>query len=432
MSSKTFENRFDMEEYISKRALEIENLEERSLYKEISQTMILDMNNQLIESLDRLDEKLFDDLKLGRSDLGISITMIERNQYDATDDFMFPIINSDINKKEIDCNELTNNLTEKIPMALYDIYIALDYLEMITFEKQKREFKGTIKTDKSTYNAIFIISKSTKYLEAIKEVYEMFGRNKLNWNAVCTAHLNKIFTVNVVSVDKYIEEPIECIVVDFEEFEEKISYDIFPVWNMQMIKAKTNAFPKNLIRYNVYEHAIYLKECKESNQYLVANLGIDVERVDVQNGYLVVTCNQSRPVEWELLRIHHNSLDKSHNYPILTNLEEETMMLNFAKFQGNNLKTRAEISRIINALPYSDIIEYESVRVEREYIKSTQTYDMNNFLIADFGENLSKDTLVLSFKRNEKFNYLTYDIMSFLVTKVSQTFHEYQCIGILN
>ena len=430
--SNTFKDRFNLEQYITNRALEIDNLEERSLYKELSQTMILDMNQQLIESLDRLDKKLQEDIQLGQGEFGISITMMERYNYDATDDFMFPMCMDDVKQNKIDYKDLTQQLQEHKSMEVYDVFLALDYLEIIAFEQEQHQFQGEIKTKTTTYKATFKLLKNMKYLDKVNALYKMFGQNKMHWNAVCTAYLNKMFTVLVVDIEQEITEPIEQIIVDWEAYTNKVLCDIFPVWNLEVVNAKTNSFPKNLVRYHAYEHAIYINQCKEKDQYLVCNVDIDIESIYAQEGFLTITCDQKKPVDWELLYVHQNYMDKTHTYPILTNLQQESMISNFVKFQGNRLKTRAELSRIVHAFPYLDRLEYDTVQVERAYLKATQTYDMNDFIVSDLGENLSKDTLVLRFKCNENFDYLSYDIMSFLVTTVAQTFHEYQCIGILD
>ena len=43
MASKTFRDRFSLDSYFAKRALEIQNLEERTIYKEIAQNMMLEL-----------------------------------------------------------------------------------------------------------------------------------------------------------------------------------------------------------------------------------------------------------------------------------------------------------------------------------------------------------------------------------------------------
>ena len=106
MAESVFEPGLDMEEYLAKRALEIPNLGERKLFKDVVEKMLIELYHYTQEEYTALEARVFGELQSVQSDYAIYIGMIDRAHYDATDPFLHPILPSDTEKRVHSVEEL--------------------------------------------------------------------------------------------------------------------------------------------------------------------------------------------------------------------------------------------------------------------------------------------------------------------------------------
>lgn len=112
-SDTGFDAGLDMEAYINKRMLEIPNLQERELYKEIVGNMIRKIYEYAQSSYQELEQKILNECSSDRSNYAIYMTLTDKAQYDPTDHFMHPVIEDSVNEHEILCGDVAKRCKRK-------------------------------------------------------------------------------------------------------------------------------------------------------------------------------------------------------------------------------------------------------------------------------------------------------------------------------
>ena len=110
MAESVFEAGLDMEEYLAKRALEIPDLHERKLFKDVVERMLIELYHYTTEEYTALESRVFGELQSVQSDYAVYIGLADRAHYDATDPFLHPIIPSDTEKPVHSVEELQESL----------------------------------------------------------------------------------------------------------------------------------------------------------------------------------------------------------------------------------------------------------------------------------------------------------------------------------
>ena len=95
MAGSVFEPGLNMQEYLTMRALEIPDLSERKLFKDIVEKMVLELYQYTQDEFSALEARIFGELESVESNYAIYIGLVDRAHYDATDPFLHPILFSD-------------------------------------------------------------------------------------------------------------------------------------------------------------------------------------------------------------------------------------------------------------------------------------------------------------------------------------------------
>ena len=140
-----FDNDFDIEEYIQKRLMEIENLESRRIFKEAVGKLFLQLHGEIEKEYHALSERIYDEVPLAISGPEIVTNIISRKDYDVTDTYLFPMRKEDLNSCEIEATSLLETLKKKQPFYLYPVFLQADYLKVAEFNNPLRIFKGSVK-----------------------------------------------------------------------------------------------------------------------------------------------------------------------------------------------------------------------------------------------------------------------------------------------
>lgn len=75
-----FDNDFDIEEYIQKRLMEIENLESRRIFKEAVGKLFLQLHGEIEKEYNALSERIYDEVPLAISGPEIVTSIIYRKE----------------------------------------------------------------------------------------------------------------------------------------------------------------------------------------------------------------------------------------------------------------------------------------------------------------------------------------------------------------
>lgn len=419
---------FDMEQYIRKRMMEISRLEDRALYKEIVGEILLKLYQYNQTSFTELEEKILNESTPQQSHYAIYLTITDREHYDATDTFLYPMREEDVQKRNISVKDI-----KEVP--LYTIFLQTDVTNLYRLLLEERTFSGSIRTDKREYRGTFTVRQNKAYLDMVEDLYYIFAANNQPWTTVCEAYLSKMLDVYLCTSEEIPDQDtIQEIIVDFAEYSDAVRYEMIPLWNLKKISEKTSTYPEPSIDKTNYDHQIFAHRLQAACEYLVMNTDVEITNIRRINGDLLISCPQDRPIEWKLYQVNKNDRKGHYPYPVLGNQYKESFSGNITEMYKRSIKTKAEMARLIEAFSYDDYVRFQDMEVREDYRKewTYNNYNMDGFIQDEIRIGSLRQVLLLHFAPVHPDNYLNEDIMSFLVTQVQKIFPEYLCIGMLN
>ncbi len=428
-------NHFDMEQYIKKRILEIPQLEDRVLYKEIVGKLLLELYQYNKDSYNKLEERVLSESSSEQNNYAVYLTMTDQEHYDATDTFMYPMSEEDVHKKEISVEEINAAVQKQEPLPVYTVYLQSHASNIYRLFQEERTFSGVIQTDKKEYKATFTVRRNETYLDMVKDLYYIFAANNQPWTTVCEAYLTKMLDVYLCTAESIPDkEVIGDIKVDFEEYSHMVRRGMIPLWNLMKISEKTSTYPEPSIDKINYEHQIFAHRLNRNCGYLVMNTEVEITNIRRVNGDLLISCPVDKPCEWNLYQVNKKSGREHYPYPILGNLYKESFSGNITEMYRRSIKTKGEMARLMEAFSYDNYVRFIGMEIRETFPKEWEysNYNMDGFIQDEIRIGSGRWALVLNFVPVEQDNYLNEDIMSFLVTQVQKMFPEYFCIGRLN
>lgn len=424
---------FDMKEYIRKRMLEITELKDREIFKGAVGDILSAIYAYNQRAYEELEQRILAECSPGKNRYAVYISLTDRQHYDETDRFLYPMRPEDTRETKISCQDINDALAEGRQLGLYTVFIkgtAAQVRQMI--RQEGRVFGGTIRTAGREYRASFRVKPNTRYMQMIEELYAVFGANFQPWLTVCTAYLSKLVEVYLCSSEQIRDgEEIDRIQVDFEEYAGLVRHDMIPLWNLRPLTEKTSTYPNPCVDKTNYEHQFFAQRLDTDCEYLVRDTDAEITNIRRVNGDLYITCPIARPCEWNLYEVHRGTGREKYQYPVLSNQYKESFSGNITEMFRQSIKTKAEMARLIEAFPCGDCLTFcgfelcEEIPQEcREY-----SYNMDSFLTDELRTETAGKPLVIRFAAADPGNYLNGDIMSFLVTQVQRIFPDYHCVG---
>lgn len=414
---------FQFEKYINERLQEIGDEGERRALKEIVRETIIPFYEHSENAYHALERNLLQGQE--RNDNGYEIiTGIEhRQKVDITDDTMFPMQYKDLNDTVIDVKKLRQHIARGVAYKVMQIFLKLDYRDIKILEKSSRVFQGIVKVEYGEYPAKVIIKRNTSYLEQISELYNIFEENGVEWRTPCTPYLRKFFDVYIVDSNCPEEEEIIGINIDFEEYEDCISYDMIPLWNIRHFEESTSAYPAFAFDQIHYEHCIFGNRINSNNDYLVCAKEQKLWEVFRKDGDLYIVCDEEEPLRWELIEIVRTSKKKSYNFPTYGNVSN-------SKKEIRCIHTKAEITKYIGELGYAEYLKLIDIKHSQSILDNeTATYCIDDFIEDEIRTSTHRQYLILRFKAINSGFYLNKDIMSYLVSRIQWKIPEFKCVG---
>ncbi len=425
-------HQFDMEQYIRKRMMEIGQLEDRALYKEIVGKVLLELYQYNQDAYCGLEERILSETTPGQGSYAVYMALTDEKHFDATDTFLYPMSEADMEKKEVSAKAVNEAVRTGEPIFLYTVFLQAGASVIYRLLHENREFSGIIRTEKREYRGTFILRRNETYWDMVKKLYYVFAANHQPWTTVCEAYPAKMLDVYLLMAENIPEKDrIEEIRVDFEEYTDMVHCDMIPLWNLKKIREKTSTYPEPSIDKINYEHRIFAHRLDPDCEYLVADTDVEITNIRRVNGDLVISCALDAPYEWELYRISKEDRNGHYPYPVLGNRNKESFSANITELYRRSIKTKGEMARLMEAFDYGSYVNFRSVEVcdappdRWEYAN----YNMDGFIQDEIRIGHTRQVLLLSFTPVDGENYLNEDIMSFLVTQVQKLFPEYLCVG---
>lgn len=417
MQNKLLDKDFDMELFIEKRLVEIESLEDRKEVREMMSQVFKELFQYTRGQYEQLEEKIAGEMKRGTESFTIYTGVAEQKYYDITGDSMFPMIAEDLEENVIETKMLLDSLQKGVPVKAFNVFLEMDYSEICLLMEKKQQFHGYIYTENAEYPVTAELRPDTRYQKVVKKLFQIVVNNGLPWRTICAPYLNKFFEVYLVKTELPFYEKIETIKVDFGEYEEKMRYHCFPVWNLEETTGVADVKSVGSLDRVQYQHMITKRRMNE-DFYLVA----DTEEMltkDVCEDGIIITTFISDAREWKLYRVVPK-VTQLFEYPIFSNEREGQQM--------EAVRTKGGIMHLVNSLGYEDRIELISVDFPEKYNEAPITYGMDSEMVDECYAGKNRPPMVLSFAKKAD-DFVQTDILSYVVSAVQRKYPEFMCYG---
>lgn len=424
-----FDSDFDIENYIRKRIPELENLEERDLFKAILSGSTIELYKHIKNEFDALEQRIFDESPKALRMPNLFSCVIDSKNYDMTDLNMFPMFPEDLRKIEVDAQEMISAVANKKEFYLYTCMIKADFLALKKLLQTPRKFKGIIENEYGETPAEFILKPNQKYLKKVEELYEIAKLNFLPWRSINSAYLYKLFDVYVVEIEQWDDQlEVRKVTTEFDEFSEKILYNPLPIWNVWETTIKANSYPQPAVDRKFFEHYLYKKQFNEGHEYLLRRSDFVIRNIFRRNGDVYIICDSDLPADWDFYEFFPTPDQKNYENPLLSNAQDESFSRNLIEYFGQRIKTRTELVRFFNSFQCCEYLTFVDAKIKGKPRK-IETYSTEEFIDYEYRTGDRAQTLEFAFRPKDEDFYLNRDIMSFLVTEIQHLFPEYQCVG---
>ena len=198
MDESVFGAGFDLQDYIHKRSLDIQDLRERALYRQVTDTLMVNLFQYLGDEQKKLEQRILSEIQSRESEFTIHIGVTEPDLYDASDRFLTPICPEDVEHVR---PTLSDCLDQNEPVPVDRVFLRQNAQEALKFEREGAVYQGTLTTQAGAFPATFSIRRSRRYLKQVERLYRVFHANHIPWSTVCSAYLYKMFDVYLVDAE---------------------------------------------------------------------------------------------------------------------------------------------------------------------------------------------------------------------------------------
>lgn len=415
------------------RLRKIEDLEQRQLLKDIVSGVFVNLIDYQDEMNRKLEERVFNEIEDVENRFDIYVTLSSKEDVDPIHQCLFPMRPADLETKVIDTAQLLQSLKNKEQAVLCTLFLECDSIQIQQLLVEKRRFNGTLVTTEGQVEIKVSLSRNSDYLQEIDKLYPIFQINGLPWKTINHPYAYKFLDVNLVDCPPLNQDTeIIDMIVDLEEYESKKRLDMVPLWNIERHEVKNVGFPIPAIDKINYEHVLSIRKIGNEHGYLVEADEENVRYVKRSDNELTIVSPQDKSGVWQLIKIakmEDEKIGKLH-YELVSNRRIEHFMHKFASKYTANVKTKGEITRMINSFEAAVSVELVDVDIVDSFSRAGFTHSANPFLTEMIGENSHKKTMLLKFKAKAKKDFIANDILSFLVSEVQRHFFEYKCVGV--
>ena len=424
-----FDDDFDMENYLRDRMLKMDNLSNRELFKEVIMDLMMNFYAHTRKEYQALEKRVFDEAPRAMHLPALVTGICAKKEYDFTDKHLFPMFLGDLERTDVVVSDMLAAQHDKNPFFMYTCFFEEDAKELQELLTSGRTFRGIIQNEFSETPASFILRPCRRYLELIEQLYPIAQLNILPWCSMLTPYLYKMVDVYVTDIEEWDDElEVRQVQVDFEEYADKVRYDMVPLWNVKPVVVRANAYPQPAMERSFYEHYLYKSQFKEDCSYLLQKAEGVVRNVRWQDGDLYIICDQDMPQDWDFYEIHAMAGKSPSAYPLLTNQQQDTFSGNMRERFGERIKTRTELIRFLQSFDCSQYLQFRDAKVLPD-VQQGDTYEIEKFIAHEYRTGEARQSLRVDFWPADRDSFLNRDIASFLVAGVQHFFPEYHCIG---
>lgn len=423
MKKPFFEHNFNVQKYVNERMLEIEDLKERTIYKELTEKILIDLFEYQTKSYETLYKKVAEELISDKVPCSIEIGLTYLAKFDASDQYLFPMDVVDIQEVVLTTEDVlqVDNPWREI------LYFNGTYLQLQSYLETNKILTGKIFTDAGEFPVKFHLSQEKKYLEQLKNLRKVFAANGKPWNTVCTAHLERMLAITLVPE---FEIPVmgnfQKLVVEYNS--DCILQKVLPLWNISRMTQTTSSYPTPALDKINYEHEIFAHRLGKNCNYLAENPEVQISSIYFRNDDLIISSRTPTPITWNLIQIAEKSKGM-YEFEVFSNFynTEFTDILKY--YHRSHVKTKQELKRFLRCLPYGQELVFMDMVLQAQSDELFLNYDMDSFILDEIRHEGSRKLLILQFQSKRKNPQFDVDLLSFLVSEVQGLFPEYRCVG---
>ncbi|MCM1425650.1 MAG: hypothetical protein NC118_03515 [Eubacterium sp.] len=408
------EKRFDYENYIQNRLKEIDSLDERRFAKELLLEGIGNVFAWAERKYEALEQRMQNELDVPWNYFNVYMTIIDKADYDPINPFWFPVCEADIKKSARQEYET--------------VYLAAGE-EMCREFREQKTLTGI--GQKSGQEVLFRIERSTRYLDSIKKLYELFANNHIPWQTLHLGYMERFFDL---IPEKETGEG-ETYVIQYGKWDAYIKKEKILLWNIQETSIHSNEFRIPCIDEVLYEHIFYLPEEGTAEDGNLVETGDDILSIRYEKNKIILKTAKAALGDTFLYKLHQGSPEMSvgYQFPVLSNCGKDTLSGRYLQQTGSFLQTPMELNRKIEEMSGGykiDILGCEIVsHAEGKLIDG----DMNGFMGAQVFDRDERKILLLRIKREAQYaaDYLYESQLRYILSQMQMEFMEYKCVGVL-
>ena len=445
-------NSIEAKELISERLKSISDLDDRRMLRSVLNDVYSGVIDYSTEMYTRLEGRIYDEVVNPLDDFYIYTSIEERGKVDPIDDFLHPVLLSDL--EDIDMGEISQKIVEGESVVLASVFMQCSFTMLSKLFERKRSYKGYVNTGKDIHEISVRVVRCNKYVDEIKKLYRVFQKNNKPWGTINFPFAYKFVDI-VIDTPLPIKpnETIKEITFDLAEYEKYKIPNVIPLWNIVRINAKDAEFPDvsdsieaflesvktpnapepmPIVDTIIYDHKVALENFGIQNGYLVALENADFIYTRREPERLIIESTDNKKADWELLKVESvaNVGKRTFSYELLTNRREQGFSGKFSTVKSLVIRTRGEISRVLASYgEMSRQLEFQEVEILESYNKPIETFDFNGFIDDNIRNDSHKKIMLVTFSAANREDYLLQDKMSFMVSEIQFLFPEYKCIG---
>ena len=142
-----------------------------------------------------------------------------------------------------------------------------------------------------------------------------------------------------------------------------------------------------------YEHVLSIRKIGNEHGYLVETDEENVRYVKRSDNELTIVSPRDKSGVWQLIKIakmEDEKIGKLH-YELVSNRRIEHFIHKFANKYTATVKTKGEITRMINSFEAANSFELVDIEIVDAYSGTSFTHSVNTFLTEMIGENNHKN-----------------------------------------
>ena len=423
-----FDSDFNAEDYFRKKIPEIDELNNRELFKKIVGNACVEFYKQIKSEYDLLEKRVLDQAPKAKKMPDLITCVVQKKNYDLTDEHLKPILVEDLDEKNVDAQEMISAVNNGKKFYLYTCMIKADFLDLKKLSESNRIFKGTIENEFGETPAEFILKPNEIYRKKAEELYQIAKLNFLPWRSLNLAYFYKLFDVFVTKIEEWDDQlEVKKVSIEFDEFGEKILYEPLPLWNINEVVIKANSYPQPAIDRKYFEHLLYKKQFDEKNKYLLKESDFLIRNIFWRDEDLFIICDNDLPGDWKFYEFLPPPNQKNYENFLVSNEQDESFSQNMIEYFGQRIKTRTEIVRFFKSFKCTEILHFVDAKITDE--ENFETYSMEKFIDYEYRTGDREKFFEFHFRPNDEDFYLNRDLMSFLTTEIQHLFPEYNCVG---